>query len=187
MTVIGKPVPVGAAPSALAVTPDGKTVIATVLTAKDGQRVVVIDAVRNQRQRFLKPFGPPIAVSVEPTPRSGGRLLFEVLVRDGPFGPGISFFNLKRMAWIHFTRGRRNSSLLAVTPDGARIYVPGTDRKTGTAFLSEFHFFFTAGRGRCSGGEPSSCVSRACRVDRCVRPRADSHRAPTFDAGHGAR
>ena len=146
MTVIGKPVPVGAAPSVLAVTPDGKTVIATVLTAKDGQRVVVIDAVRNQRQRFLKPFGPPIAVSVEPTPRSGGRLLFEVLVRDGPFGPGISFFNLKRMAWIHFTRGRRNSSLLAVTPDGARIYVPGTDRKTGTAFLSEFHFFFTAGQ-----------------------------------------
>ena len=146
MTVIGKPVPVDAAPTALAVTPDGKTVIATVVTAKDGQRVVVIDAVRNQRQRFLKPFGPPIAVSVEPTPRSGGRLLFEVLVRDGPFGPGISFFNLKRMAWIHFTRGRRNSSLLAVTPDGARIYVPGTDRKTGTAFLSEFHFFFTAGQ-----------------------------------------
>lgn len=146
MTVRGKPVPVGATPNALVVTPDGRMAIATVLATKDGERAVVIDAVRVQKIRFWKPFGPPVSIIIEPTPRSGGRLLAEILVRDGPFGPGISFFNLKRVAWIHFTRGRKDSSLIAVTPDGSRIYVPGTDRKTGKAFLSEFHFFFTRGQ-----------------------------------------
>ena len=141
-----RPVPVGAAPNGLAVTPDGRQVIATVLAAKDGERVVVIDATRNQRQRFWKPFGTPIGVVVEPHPRSQGRLLAHVLVRNGPFGPGISQFNLKRMVWIHFIRGRREPKRMAATPNGSRIYVPGTDRNTGRAFLSEFNFFFGDGQ-----------------------------------------
>src|SRR6266403_1714934 len=101
---------------------------------------------RYQRQRFWKPFGPPVGVVIEPRPRSQGRLLAHVLVRNGPFGPGISQFNLKRMVWIHFIRGRRESLRMAVTPDGSRIYVPGTDRRTGRAFLSEFNFFFGDGQ-----------------------------------------
>jgi len=141
-----RPVPVGATPTGLSVTPDGRIAVATVLAAKDGERVVVIDTIRNQRQRFWKPFGPPVGVVIEPRPRSQGRLLAHVLVRNGPFGPGISQFNLKRMVWIHFIRGRRESLRMAVTPDGSRIYVPGTDRRTGRAFLSEFNFFFGDGQ-----------------------------------------
>src|SRR5207253_5795691 len=78
MTVRDTPLPVGATPTSLAVTPDGNVVIATVLAHKDGERVVVIDAVRNKRRRFWKPFGPPAGVVIEPTPRSQGRLLAEV-------------------------------------------------------------------------------------------------------------
>ena len=50
-----RPVPLGATPTGLSVTPDGRIAIATVLAAKDGERVVVIDTIRNQRQRFWKP------------------------------------------------------------------------------------------------------------------------------------
>src|SRR5207237_1270561 len=53
---------------------------------------------------------------------------------------------LKRMAWIHFTRARKDSNLVALPPDGSRIYVAGTDRKTAKAFVSEFHFFFGSGQ-----------------------------------------
>ena len=163
MTIKGNPIALGAEPTALAVTPDGKTVLVTNLAKKFGSALAVIDATRNALmspgrsgnslhdlalRRSLGTFGPPAALALEPVPRSGGRLLAHVLVKDGNLGPGVSQFNLKRIVWIHFIRGKPNSNyagLLAVTPDNARFYAPGTDRN-GRAFLSEFDFFFMSGQ-----------------------------------------
>ena len=223
MAVKGNPVPLGAQPVALVVTPDGKTVLAAILAKKFSTALTVIDATRNALEpsgrmgktlhdlalrKSLGTFGPPAALVLEPHPRSEGRLLAHTLVKNGNFGPGVSQFNLKRVVWIHFIRGKPDGNyaeLMAVTPDNARFYVPGTDRKSGQAFLSEFNFFFMSGQShtglrkdiRLAGGAvgalgitPDSRLVIVASQDATggivnTVDRADNDRVQSFGLGSG--